>query len=133
MKIIKIKSINNARLRITSKTLLKIEAILFYSHQKFFITWFSDDFMIYDDFSDDEGLQEIFCNEISNYFRKEVNEMKKQELFGKAVNAMDNYTRAVEMGLSDFANYYDCKMKELYVEIKAKGLDREFEEFALVI
>lgn len=133
MYIVKISSLKNACLHITSKTPLKIEAILFYNHHKFFVTWFSDDCMIYDDFSDDEGLQEIFCNEISNYFRKEVNKMKKQELFEKAVNAMDNYTKAVEMGLSDFANYYDCKTKELYGEINAKGLCREFEEFALII
>ena len=33
--------------------------------------------------------------------------MKKQELFEHAVRAMDNYTRAIEMDLLDFANYYD--------------------------
>lgn len=59
--------------------------------------------------------------------------MKKQELFVKAVAAMDNYTRAVEMGLQDFANYYDSKMQELCEEIQAKGLSREFEEYACVI
>lgn len=59
--------------------------------------------------------------------------MEKQKLFEKAVAAMDNYTKAVEMGLQDFANYYDCKMRELCEEIKAKGLSREFEEFVCVI
>ena len=59
--------------------------------------------------------------------------MKKQELFEKAVAAMDNYTKAVEMGLLDFANYFDCKRRELCEEIKAKGLSREFEEYACVI
>lgn len=64
---------------------------------------------------------------------KEYNTMKKQELFEKATRAMDNYTRAVEMGLFDFANYYESQMKEVCTEIRKKGLSREFEEFALVI
>ena len=59
--------------------------------------------------------------------------MKKQELFENAIKAMDNYTKAVEMGLSDFANYFDCQFKKLSKEIKQKGLYNEFEEFALVI
>ncbi len=59
--------------------------------------------------------------------------MNKQELFERAIKAMDNYTKSVEMGLSDFANYYDCQTKKLCKEIKRKGLAEEFEEFALVI
>lgn len=133
MKIIILQSLANACLRITSKTTLQIEAILFFRHQKISVTWFSDDCMISDCFSEDEVLQEIFYSEISNYFKKEVYKMEKQKLFEKAVNAMDNYTKAVEMGLQDFANYFDCKRRELCEEIKAKGWGREFEEYACVI
>lgn len=133
MKIIILRSLANACLRITSKSTIQIDAILFFQHQEFSVTWYSDDYMISDCFSDDEGLQEIFCNEITYYFKKEVCKMKNQELFEKAVAAMDNYTRAVEMGLTDFANYFDCKRRELCKEIKAKGLSREFEEYACVI
>lgn len=133
MKIIILRSLANACLRITSKTALQIEAIIFFQHQEFSVTWFSDDCMISDCFSEDEVLQETFYKEITYYFRKEVNKMKKQELFEKAAAAMDNYTRAVEMGLQDFANYYDCKIRELCEEIKAKGWGREFEDYACVI
>lgn len=133
MKIIILRSLANACLRITSKTTLQIEAIIFFRHQEFSVTWFSDDCMINDFFSEDEELQEIFCNELSNFFRNEVNRMEKQELFEKAVAAMDNYTKAVEMGLQDFANYYDSKMRELCEKIKAKGWGREFEDYACVI
>ena len=133
MKVIILRSLANACLRITSKSNFQIDAILFFHHQEFSVTWFSDDCMISDCFSDDEGLQEIFCNEITYYFKKEVCKMKKQELFEQAAAAMDNYTRAVEMGLQDFANYYDSKMRELCEGIKAKGLSREFEEYACVI
>lgn len=59
--------------------------------------------------------------------------MNKQKLFKKAVNTMDNYTKAVEMGLNDFANYYNHQMHKLLNKIKSKGLEQEFEEFALVI
>lgn len=59
--------------------------------------------------------------------------MKKQELFERAAEAMDNYTRAIEMDLLDFANYFDTKMKEYLKEIKTRGLFEEFEEFALII
>lgn len=64
---------------------------------------------------------------------KENITMKKQELFEKAVKAMDNYTKAVEMGLSDFANYYHSQMKTLCNEIRHRGLKQEFDDFALVI
>ncbi|MGN0594914.1 MAG: hypothetical protein ACI4I6_07125 [Hominimerdicola sp.] len=133
MKIIILRSLANACLRITIKTALQIEAIIFFRHQKISVTWFSDDCMISDCFSDDEGLQEIFYSEISNHFKKEVYKMEKQELFEKAAAAMDNYTKAVEMGLQDFANYYDSKMRVLCEEIKAKGWGREFEDYACVI
>lgn len=63
---------------------------------------------------------------------KENITMKKQELFEKAVKAMDNYTKAVEMGLSDFANYYHSQMKTLCNEIRHRGLKQEFDDFALV-
>jgi len=56
--------------------------------------------------------------------------MKKQELFERTAEAMDNYARAIEMDLLDFANYFDAKMKEHLKEIKARGLS---EEFALII
>ena len=59
--------------------------------------------------------------------------MKKQELFEKATMAMDNYTKAVEMGLDDFATYYDNRMKELCGIIRQMGLTKEFEEFAIVV
>lgn len=133
MKIIILRSLANACLRITSKSNFQIDAILFFRHQSISVTWFSDDCMINDFFSEDEEQQEIFCNELSNFFRNEVNRMEKQELFEKAAAAMDNYTKAVEMGLQDFANYYDSKMRELCEEIKAKGLSREFEDYACVI
>ena len=133
MKIIILRSLANACLRITSKSNFQIDAILFFHHQEFSVTWFSDDCMISDCFSEDEVLQETFYKEITYYFVKEVCKMKKQELFVKAVNAMDNYKKAVEMGLQDFANYYDSKMRELCEEIKAKGWGREFEDYACVI
>lgn len=59
--------------------------------------------------------------------------MKKQELFAKATTAMDNYTKAIEMGLDDFAAYYDNRTKELCGIIRQMGLTKEFEEFALVV
>lgn len=59
--------------------------------------------------------------------------MKKKELFEKAIKAMDNYARAVEMGLDDFANYYYSQMKTLCNEIRYRGLKQEFDNFALVI
>lgn len=59
--------------------------------------------------------------------------MEKQELFQRAVNAMDNHTKSVEMGLEDFANYFDCQMRELCEEIKAKGWSHEFEDYACVL
>lgn len=133
MNLIKIKSLKKAYIKIEKRDPTQIKATLFFNNQKFSLTWYADDFMIYDCFSDDERLLEIFCNEITNTFKKEVKEMKKQELFEKAVNAIDNYTKSIEMGLSDFANYYHCRMKELCDEIKVKGLSQEFEEFALVI
>lgn len=63
---------------------------------------------------------------------KENNTMKKQELFEKAIKAMDNYSKAVEMELDDFANYYYCQMRKLLQEIKSRGLKQEFDDFALV-
>lgn len=63
---------------------------------------------------------------------KENNTMKKQELFEKAIKAMDNYTRAVEMDLDNFANYYNSQMKTLCNEIRRRGLEQEFDDFALV-
>ena len=59
--------------------------------------------------------------------------MMKERLFKKAVDAMDNYTKAIEMGLCDFANYYDARMRELLKEIKSMGWEQEFEEFSLVL
>lgn len=59
--------------------------------------------------------------------------MKKQELFERAAEAMDNYARAIETDLLDFANYFEAKMKEHLKEIKIRGLSEEFEEFALII
>lgn len=60
------------------------------------------------------------------------NDKYKNKLFETAVNAMDNYNKAIEMGLEDFANYYYCRMHELIQEIKTKGLQQEFNDFALV-
>lgn len=59
--------------------------------------------------------------------------MKKNEFFQKAVTAMDNYTRAIEMEASYFENYYYCKMREYLAEIRARGWAEEFDDFALVL
>ena len=64
---------------------------------------------------------------------KELMKMKKQELFENTVKAMDNYTKAIEMDMPDFENYYNCKMKEYFAEIDSRGLNGEFEAFALVV
>ena len=58
--------------------------------------------------------------------------MKKQELFEKTVKSMDNYTKAIEMELFDFENYYYEKMREYLAEIKQRGLENEFSEYSLV-
>ena len=59
--------------------------------------------------------------------------MTKQELFNKAVEAMDNYIKAIEMQEDDFANYYFNRMRELSREITERGLTNEFQEYATVI
>lgn len=59
--------------------------------------------------------------------------MKKKELFEKAVKAMDNYTKAVEMGLTDFENYYDSISKKLYRKIKEGGLEEEFDDYIFTV
>ena len=59
--------------------------------------------------------------------------MNKQELFEKAVKAMDKYTKAVEMGLTDFENYYDSISKELYREIKKRDLEEEFDDYIFTV
>lgn len=58
--------------------------------------------------------------------------IEKEKLFEAATQAMDNYNKAVEMGLDDFANYYYCQMRKLLQEIKSRGLKQEFDDFALV-
>ena len=58
--------------------------------------------------------------------------MEKQELFEKAVKAMDNYVKAIEMELFDFANYFNENMREYLAEIKQRGLENEFSEYSLV-
>ena len=55
--------------------------------------------------------------------------MSKQELFSKAITAADNYTRAIEAGLFDFADYFDELGKELYQEIKQRGLEGEYSDY----
>lgn len=63
---------------------------------------------------------------------KERNTMKKEELFEKAVKAMDSYTEAIKMDLLEFADYFDAEMRKYTKEIKRRGLAEEFEEFALI-
>lgn len=55
--------------------------------------------------------------------------MSKQELFSNAITAADNYTRAIEVGLFDFADYFDELGKELYQEIKQRGLEGEYSDY----
>ena len=69
---------------------------------------------------------------IINAVTKENYKMKKQELFEKTVKSMDNYTKSIEMELFDFENYYHEKMREYLSEIKQRGLEDEFSEYALV-
>ncbi len=59
--------------------------------------------------------------------------MKKKELFERAAQAIDNYTKAIEMQEDDFANYYFNRMQELSREIAERGLTNEFQEYATVI
>lgn len=59
--------------------------------------------------------------------------MSKQELFNKAVTAADNYAKAIKVGLFDFANYFDKQGKELYQEIKQRGLEQEYSDFVLEV
>lgn len=59
--------------------------------------------------------------------------MEEQELFEKTVKAMDNYIKAIEIDLPDFASFYYSRFKELYNNIEQKGLKEEFDEFALII
>ena len=57
--------------------------------------------------------------------------MNKKELFTKAVKAMDDYAKAVDMELPEYENYFDAVMRELLAEIKSNGWDNEFDDFAL--
>ena len=59
--------------------------------------------------------------------------MSKQELFNKAITAADNYTKAIEAGLFDFANYFDKQGKELYQKIKQRGLEQEYSDYILEV
>lgn len=59
--------------------------------------------------------------------------MSKQELFSKAITAADNYAKAIESGLFDFANHFDAKGKELYQEIKRRGLEQEYNDYILEV
>ena len=68
-----------------------------------------------------------------NLVTKENYKMKKQELFEKTVKSMDNYTKAIEMELSDFANYYHEKTREYLSEIRKQNLENEFSEYALIL
>lgn len=55
--------------------------------------------------------------------------MSKQELFEALVRAMDNYNKALEVGMSEFENYYNNRIEELYQEVENKGLTEEFEDY----
>ena len=59
--------------------------------------------------------------------------MSKQELFSKAIKAADNYSKAIENDMLDFANYFDAKGKELYQEIKRRGLEEEYSDYILEV
>lgn len=59
--------------------------------------------------------------------------MSKQELFSKAITSADNYTKAIKAGLFDFANYFDEQGKELYQEIKQRGLEQEYSDYVLEV
>ena len=59
--------------------------------------------------------------------------MKKQELFSKAIEAADNEIQAIEAGLFDFANYFDELGKELYQEIKRRGLEGEYSDYIVEV
>ncbi len=137
MNLIKIKSLKKAYIRIERKDPTQIKATLFFNNQKFSLTWYDDDFMIYDCFSDDEIVIEMFCNEITIKFKKEVNKMKnnaKEALFERAAKALDDYQIAIDMG---FPDYYIQKLRTKYHRL-LKSIDKlgcaaEFREFAFII
>lgn len=137
MNLIKIKSLKKAYIRIERKDPTQIKATLFFNNQKFSLTWYDDDFMIYDCFSDDEIVIEMFCNEITIKFKKEVNKMKnnaKEALFERAAKTLDDYQTAIDMG---FPNYYIQKLRTQYYRL-LKSIDKlgctaEFREFAFII
>lgn len=54
------------------------------------------------------------------------------ELFESTLKAMDDYTKAVEMGFPmQYINRLDEKQKSLYEKIKSLGLLEEFEDYAM--
>lgn len=137
MKQIRIKALKNAYIQIENKDPSHIKATLFFNNQKFSLTWYSDDFMICDCFSDDETIFEIFCNEITIKFKKEVNKMKnntKEALFERAAKTLDDYQTAIDMG---FPNYYIQKLRTKYhrllKSIDKLGCTAEYREYAFLI
>ena len=125
-------------LKINSINDFCIKSTLYFDFFKIKVVYYRDDFIIYNDILNlDDAETERLSNKLYNIFdfvlKMEEVKMEKQELFEKATKAMDNYAKAIEMGLSDFANYFDAKMREHLKEIKIRGLYQEFEDFTLVV
>lgn len=77
-----------------------------------------------------------YCNSLiilsnAKRYNKLIN-ISNTKLFRQAVSAMDNYTKSIEMELFDFADYFDEQMKDYLFEIKQRGLEDEFDEYALI-
>lgn len=59
-----------------------------------------------------------------------IREIIEEEIFEKAVTAMDRYTKALEMGFPEnFIDDCDVEMSKNLQEIKAAGLMEKFMEF----
>lgn len=115
-----------------------IKSTIYFGKYKIKVIYYRDDFIIYDDILNlDDSETERLNNELYDIFdfiiKTEKEKMEEQELFEKTVKAMDNYIKAIEIDLPDFASYYYSRFKELYNNIEQKGLKEEFDEFALII
>ena len=62
---------------------------------------------------------------------KESIVITKEELFRKAVKAMYNYLKAIEMDVPEFEKHCGSVSHELYQEIKRRGLVEEFKDYML--
>lgn len=58
--------------------------------------------------------------------------IRKKELFEKALKAADQYNRAVEVGATIFQELFHLISQDFYNEIVANGWEQEYQDFVLM-